>query len=105
MNLEQMMLLGNLYKMYKGKDYEFSTLKNNEIFLSYVLQKTSQKTIWLCGRITRIIITDFVANMFLAILATYALSREEIKNYTTCCLTWVKLDIEIRLYQLIAKNF
>lgn len=35
MNLEQMILLGKLYKMYKGRDYEFSTLKNNEIFLSY----------------------------------------------------------------------
>lgn len=35
MKLEQMMLLGNLYKMYKGKDYEYNTLKNNEIFLSY----------------------------------------------------------------------
>ena len=30
-----MILLHNLYKMYRGKDYEYNTLKNNETFLSY----------------------------------------------------------------------
>ena len=204
MKLEQMMLLGNLYKMYKGKDYEYNTLKNNEIFLSYpstfndpfdcfisIIKEEFEREFlklklpndkyneirkyvnevsfeWLrffehekyltpirpfpacpptigspetdrlenecwclyeeyykelnkirdqygivcftknkpeSNMVTRIIITDFVANMFLVIRATCAPSREETKNYTTCCLTWVKLDIEIRLYQLIVESY
>ncbi len=35
MKLKQMIGLGKLYKMFKGKDYDYEALKNNEIFLAY----------------------------------------------------------------------